>query len=145
VLAAVSCEVAGVQQILHALGAEADKGALTVALEAAAQASRWDAFAVLAKALCALTPQELTHVFRRLDKVKVVAAAIAGYVVWRNDVRDLDRQRQLFGKQRQDLAAEKLAVQQLIISMAAADSAKRHMSAVVVEEDEQQLTKKARV
>jgi hypothetical protein len=102
--------------MVAALGPAADASVLSDACRAAAAASRSENVAVLLKQLCLVDPAAVRLVVSDLSNLQDAAAAcVAG---WLAETKSVAEQQQRLNEQQRQVAAERLAVQQLVIAAA---------------------------
>jgi hypothetical protein len=114
--AAEQSDSEGVLLVVAALGPAADASVLSNACRSAAAASRMDNVAVLLKQLCLVDPEARRLVVRDLSQPHgAVAACVARLVA---ETKSVTEQQQRLDQQQRQVAAERLAVQQLVLAAA---------------------------
>jgi ankyrin repeat protein len=106
----------GVLLVVAALGPAADAAMLSNASKLAAVAGCTENAAVLLKQLCLVDPAAVEGVVRNLPQLAGVAAACVAR--WLAETRSMVEQQQRLDEQQRSIAAERLAVQQLLVAVA---------------------------
>jgi hypothetical protein len=119
--AAEQSDSEGVLLLVGALGPAADASVLSDACRSAAAASHMENTAVLLKQLCMVDLEAKKLVVSGLSQPQDAAAACVA--VWIAETRDATEQQQRLQQQQRQVAAERLAVQQLVVATAGIEAA----------------------
>jgi ankyrin repeat protein len=114
--AAEQSDAKGVLLVVGALGPAADASVLSDACRSAAAASRMENVAVLLKQLCLVDDEAMKLVVTDLPQPQDAAAACVA--MWLADTKSVTEQKQRLDQQQREVAAERLAVQQMVVATA---------------------------